>query len=251
LILDQSPSGLATLYADIGREMVAPGTRTDALNAVTRVAVRRIPGVEWASITEGIDGRFSTVVATDERARTVDKIQYELGNGPCVDAIMNATNFRTGHLESDDRWPEFSRRAAEDFGVHSMLSFRLYLEDDSRIAGLNLYATKADAMDDTSETIGTLVATHGAIVVAAAAARERATQLQTALVNSRQIGMAMGILMATHKLSRDQAFDLLRVASQNTNRKLADIASDVIDTGTVNLPNERTKRSTGRAGTVS
>jgi ANTAR domain/GAF domain len=243
MILDQSPLGLATLYADIGRELHAPSTRTDALSAVTRVAVARIPGVEWASITEGINGRFSTVVATDERARTVDEIQYELGAGPCVDAVLQDTTFRTGRLEDDGRWPEFSRRAPEAVGVHSMLSFRLYLEDDSRIAGLNLYSTRPDALDDTAEIVGTLVATHGAVVIAAATVRDRATQLQTALVNSREIGMAMGVLMATHKLTRDQAFDLLRVASQNANRKLADIATDVVDTGTLSLPHERTKKT--------
>ena len=244
--LDQSPLGLATLYADIGRELLAAGTRTDALRAVTGVAVTRIPGVEWASITEGIHGRFSTVAETDARARQADEIQYELGTGPCVDAILNNTTFRTGRLESDERWPEFSRRASEAFGVHSMLSFRLYLEDDSRIAGLNLYSTSPEAMDNTAETIGTLVATHGAAVIAAATAREQATQLKTALVNSREIGMSMGVLMATYKLTRKQAFDLLRVASQKTNRKLTDIATDVVDTGTLDLPSDRrNRRSTG------
>lgn len=245
--LDQSPLGLATLYADIGRDLIAPGTRADALSAVTRVAVARIPGVEWASITEGVNGRFSTVAETDKRARLADEIQYELGTGPCVDAILNDTTFRSGRLENDERWSDFSRRASESYGVHSMLSFRLFLEDDSRIDGLNLYSTQVDAFDDNAETIGTLVATHGAVVIAAATAREHATQLQTALVNSREIGMAMGVVMATYKLTREQAFDLLRVASQNTNRKLIDIATDVIDTGILNLPNDRTGKSTRRS----
>ena len=45
-----------------------------------------MPGTEWASITEGHKGGFKTVAATDEAAREVDQIQYELGTGPCVDA---------------------------------------------------------------------------------------------------------------------------------------------------------------------
>ncbi len=57
--------------------------------------------------------------------------------------------------------------------------------------------------------------------------------------------MAMGVVMATYKVTRDQAFDLLRVASQNSNRKLADIATEVIDTGALSLPHER--RSPTRA----
>jgi hypothetical protein len=223
------------LYADIGRELIKPASRSDALAAVSEIAVTRVPGVDWASITEGVDGRFSTVVATDENARAVDEIQYELGTGPCVDAITQDTTFRTGCLEDDQRWPEFSRRASDAFGVHSMLSFRLYLEDDSRIAGLNLYSTGPAAFDDDAETVGTLVATHGALAIAAATAREQATNLHRALVNSRQIGMAMGVLMATCKLTHAHAFDVLRVASQDSNRKLIDIATEVVNTGTLEL----------------
>ena len=51
--------------------------------------------------------------------------------------------------------------------------------------------------------------------------------------NSRDIGCAMGVLMATHKVTREQAFDLLRMASQHAHRKLADIAAEVADTGTL------------------
>jgi ANTAR domain/GAF domain len=234
--LDQSPLGLATLYAEIGRELTQPGGRTDALTAVSQVAVARVPGVEWASITEGRNGHFVTVTATHETAREIDNIEYALGTGPCVDAIVKDVTFRTGDLGNDNRWPEFARQARDLHGVHSMLSFRLYLEDDPRIAGLNLYSRKADAFDDNAETIGTLVATHGALAVAAATARDHASQLQTALVNSREIGMAMGVLMSAYKFTREQAFDLLRIVSQKTNRKLAEVAADVVDTGRLDLP---------------
>jgi hypothetical protein len=123
--------------------------------------------------------------------------------------------------------------------VQSMLSLRLYVEDDPRIAGLNLYSTSADAFDDNAETVGSLVATHGALAIAAATARDEATQLKTALVNSREIGMAMGVVMATYKVTREQAFDLLRISSQNSNRRLVEIATEVVDTGALHLPHDR------------
>ena len=47
--------------------------------------------------------------------------------------------------------------------------------------------------------------------------------------------MAMGVLMHQHRLSRAQAFDVLRAASQDSNRKLADIAVEVVDTGTLSI----------------
>lgn len=63
------------------------------------------------------------------------------------------------------------------------------------------------------------------------AARTEAEQLRRALETSRTIGAAMGILMATHKVGLDDAFQLLRSASQNHNRKLRDIALDVLELG--------------------
>jgi hypothetical protein len=234
--LDRSPAGLAFLYGDLGRELSSYGSQRDALAGISRIAVSRVPGADWASITEGRNGTFRTVAATDEAARTVDEIQYDLGTGPCVDAILEETVFRTDDLREDERWPAFAQRVAETNDVRSMLSFRLFLEDDDRISGLNLYSTRTRAFDEGSEVVGTLIATHGALAIQMAAAREEASHLHRALLNSREIGMAMGVLMARHKISRSEAFDLLRVASQNSNRKLVDIASDVAETGLLDLP---------------
>jgi ANTAR domain-containing protein/GAF domain-containing protein len=239
----RSPAELVALYSDIGRELLAQGDRSTALTAVTRVAVSHVPGTEWASITEGRNGRFATITATDDAARAADEIQYELGSGPCVDAVLQDTTFRTGDLRGDDRWSAFGQRAADAFGVRSMLSFRLHHDDDDRIVGLNLYATKPDAFDDDAVVIGTLVATHGALATEAASARENADQLQRALMNSRDIGTAVGILMSQHKIARDQAFSLLRIASQNSNRKVIDIAADVVRTGALDLRVARARRS--------
>lgn len=235
MTLDQSPGGLIALYTEFGRELAQPGHRTEALAAVTRLALDRIPGTTWASVTEGHNGKFVTVTATDEAACAVDEIQYELKTGPCVDAIRTDVAFRTGDLRHDSRWPEFGRRAADTYRVASMLSLRLHLEDDDRIAGLNLYSTETDAFDDSAEMLGTLLATHGALAITAATAREQAAHLERALLHSRDIGVAMGVLMSTHKVTRDEAFNLLRIVSQHTNRKLAEIAADVADTGTLDL----------------
>jgi len=236
--LDRSPGGLAELYEDIGRQLLlAPSdSPADAMSAVSRTAVHRVPGADWASVTEGRNGSFVTVAATDQAALAVDQIQYELGTGPCVDAILQDTVFHTDDLRTDGRWPTFAKRAAETSDIRSMLSFRLFLEDDARIAGLNIYSTTTAAFGEDAKIVGTLIATHGALAISAAAARENAAHLQRALANSREIGVAMGVLMNQHKVSRTQAFDLLRVASQNSNRKLADIATDVADTGALPLP---------------
>jgi hypothetical protein len=181
------------------------------------------------------------VAATDGIVNEVDAIQYELGRGPCVDAIVEAAAYNAADLRSDPFWPDFGARAAE-VGVLSMLSFRLFIESNPDvIAGLNLYATRPSAFDEQSESIGTLFATHGALAIAGAVAQEKADNLAIALRNSREIGVAMGVLMAQYRVTRDEAFNLLRMASQRMHRKVADIASDVADTGA--LPAEASSRT--------
>jgi signal transduction histidine kinase/DNA-binding response OmpR family regulator len=64
-------------------------------------------------------------------------------------------------------------------------------------------------------------------------AENRSANLEQALSSNRQIGAAIGILMAMHKLPSDRAFALLREASNNTNRRLRDVADQVVLTGSL------------------
>jgi AmiR/NasT family two-component response regulator len=115
-----------------------------------------------------------------------------------------------------------------------MLSYRMDI-GPGLLGGLNVYSDRVDAFDDAAAAIGLLLATHGAIAASAVAHRTHAEQLEHALASNRKIGMAIGILMATHKVTDKQAFDLLRIASQNTNRKLRHVAADVIEVGTLDV----------------
>lgn len=199
---------------------------------VARHAVTFIEGAESASITTLRAGRFSTPAATDDATREADYLQYRLGSGPCVDAVLDANVYHPGDLLHDDRWPEFGRLVFEEFGFRSMLSFRLMTDlDDDTIAGLNVYARSPHAFDEHDVITGLLLAAHAAGAVTATIDRERVLNLERALQTNRDIGTAVGIIMGLHKVTRERAFDLLRAASQNRNRKLRDIAAEVIDTG--------------------
>ena len=92
-----------------------------------------------------------------------------------------------------------------------------------------------------------------AAVVGAELARARDTieHLEVALRTSRRIGMAMGILMATDKLREDEAFERLSSASQRANRKLREIADDVIMTGALSDSAEQTQLRRRSAGCSS
>jgi hypothetical protein len=241
---------LAATYMEISRRLLNLEAVSDAFVALTTLGAQ-VPGAQEAGITVVRNGRFETPVATGELSVQTDALQYELGSGPCVDAVLEQSIFRTGDLRTDPRWPEFGRRAFAEIGVLSMLSIRLYLEDNAQLlVGLNLYSREADAFDDHSETLGVLLATHGSLALSSVRAREEAKHLQAALENRTDIGIAMGILMAQHKVTRDDSFNLLRVSSQHAGRKLRDVATEVADTGTLPLPPSKPSGpASGSAGT--
>jgi ANTAR domain/GAF domain len=237
-------------FVDIGARLRSYAEVDEVLADLARVCLRVVPHAEHVATSRRDRQGFVTVGATSDVPPRVDRIQYELGHGPCVDAILNDNLFNAGDLRVDPRWPEFGRRAAEEVGILSMLSFRLFFEDAGSaelLAGLNLYASKPDAFDDVDETALGLVATHGALAVAAAQQHRRADGLAEAVQSNRDIGAALGVLMARLLVTREQAFDLMRIASQRSNRKLRDVAQDVLDSGTLPFL-EEPKRAGPRGG---
>ncbi|GAA2020534.1 GAF and ANTAR domain-containing protein [Terrabacter terrae] len=230
--------GVAQDFQRLGNEL-SKSTEANPFQAVTMLAVERVPTAYAASITTRTHDGFMTAASTDEVARRADAIQYELGSGPCIDAIVDDAVYQPKDLAVDERWPEYGRRVVAELGLRSMLSYRMHLEAAGIIGGLNIYAEKASAFDDRDLAEGLLLVTHAAQAVAAAQLRNRAHNLERALASNRDIGTAVGVLMAQHKLTREQAFDLLRIASQNTNRKLNEVALDVIDTGTIDITPRR------------
>jgi len=233
---DDALQQLAEAFASLEPHVIESAPVEDVLKSITSNGLRVVRGAEHAAITRGRPGAFKTVAPTSDVPLKVDAIQYTLGYGPCIDAIVDNTTYLCPDLAEEQRWPGFGRSAVEEAGVHSMLSYRMFLEDDDLIAGLNLYSSKTDAFDENDVTTGLLLATHGALALSALRRGDTATHLARALESNREIGVAMGVLMTQHKITRDQAFNLLRITSQHTHRKLSDIAADVADTGTLELP---------------
>lgn len=151
----------------------------------------------------------------------MDSIQYELGSGPCVDAVLQQAVFHSHDLSRETRWPRFARRGVSETDVRSMRSFRMVFEDGDLLAGLNVLGSTPDAFDDVAETTGLDLSTHAALALTAAVRQARIDQLEHVLANNRDIGATIGILMTRHLATRQQASDMLCVASHHSHRKLA------------------------------
>ncbi len=224
-------TALAEVFATVARALRAADDLDTTLERITALAVETIAGCDSASITE-VNGREVIARAsTNELPRAVDAIQYETGEGPCLDAIRERQVFRTGDLATETRWPAFSLRA-KAVGAVSMMSFRLFVQNDT-MGALNLLSRHEAAFDDDAVAVGAVFASHAALALSTA---RHDADMDLALQSRDVIGQAKGILMATRHVDADGAFDLLRTCSQHLNRKLLEVARDVARTGT--LPTE-------------
>jgi GAF domain-containing protein len=211
---------------------------------VVRFAAHAVPHADHCALTlvRG-ERRPTTVAATSDVAPQVDALQYRLGEGPCLTATHTNDVVHADDLRSDGQWPAFAAAAVESTPVRSMMSVRLVLSGDAR-AAMNFYSHEPHAFDDTDVGIGAIFAPFAAIALQSALHQAEATQLHTALNSSRQIGTAIGILMARELITSEQAFSQLAQASQQLNRKLRDIAEEVTETGA--LPVKRHRPEPGR-----
>jgi len=223
---DGKDTGIAETFAEVARLLLAEEGVERTLSKIAELAVATVDGCEHAGMSLVQQGKIHTPGASDEFASRLDAIQEEVGEGPCLDALKNHDVFQVDHLAEERRWPSFAKRAAEETGVASILSFRLFAEEDT-MGSLNLYSTKPAAFGDEARELGAVFAAHAAVALSAARKEE---QLHQALQSRDVIGQAKGLLMARQNITSDEAFDILRKASQRLNVKLTAIAGRVVAT---------------------
>lgn len=128
-------------------------------------------------------------------------------------------------LRHDQRWPGYVAAAATR-GIRSQVAVRLFA-DNRHVAGLNLYSTEHDEVEQASPETAQLFATHAAIILGHARQED---QLNQALASRKMIGQAIGILMERYRIDADHAFQFLLRASSSSNIKLRDVAEEVVTT---------------------
>ena len=223
-------SELSSSFGELAAALQPPGAQFSP-EALVRAAEHGVPHADAAGLTVWPHGaQPRTIGLKDSLAHRVDQIQYTAHEGPCLDAAVGDDLVRVDDLAVDQRWPTFSAAVVDRYGIHSMFSVRLQLEPNLR-AALNFYARAAHVLTDDDLVAGAIFAAFVALSLEVQSARTEAEQMRIALQNSRQIGTATGILMARGRLTPEQAFEQLRQTSQHLNRKLRDIARDVVETG--------------------
>ncbi len=186
-----------------------------------------VTGCDRASLMLKRGSRFVTAAATDDIAARVDDLERELGDGPCLDAVRNEAAYVDASLPEESRWPGLATRIMDETPVRGVAGFRL-LVDEEKIGALNLFSDAPGVLTERSVDEGAVVAAFLSVSLLAAHRRQQASSLQRGLHTNREIGKAVGLMMAFHKVDDEIAFEILRKASQDMNVKLAEVAREVV-----------------------
>jgi GAF domain-containing protein len=196
------------------------------LDAIVQQATEVLSVVKQAGIILLEHGRLEPQATVGEAPLTLDLWQQASNQGPCLEAARTQRFVLVEDTAKEDRWCGFGELALA-LGIHSMLCVPLTV-DDRTLGALSLYADQSHVFTDDSKHLTTIYATLAALALANA---QQARHLAEALLNRDVIGQAKGILMERHKISADQAFQLLVIASQRRNIKLSEIANRLTETG--------------------
>jgi GAF domain-containing protein len=209
------------------------------LKALTRLAVHDLSGPDddlLVGITLLRRRKAGTVASSSERAQQMDEIQYAYDDGPCLTAAREQVAVNVPELREETRWPEYTERVLAR-GIRSIFAVPFRLESGDA-AGLNLYSGEPgkftaeirraaqDYADQASQALS--------LSVRLARHRDTEEDLKAALETRTTIALAVGIIMGQNRCSQDEAFALLRSASNTRNIKLHHLAAGIVaSTGAV------------------
>jgi GAF domain-containing protein len=214
-------------FIDLARRLRDGHSVDEIQHVVVDSAVGLIDGCDRAAIGVLDGDTFHSAATTDDVMRLIDELQNEVGEGPCLEASADGIAQIDNDITAASKWPRLAAIVVERTPVRAMLAVPL-LDEGQRSGALNVFADSTGAFDDGALSTAAILASFASVALAGARHSQRADQLAKGLETNREIGAAVGILMATHRISQDDAFDMLSKASQRLNRKLRDIATGIV-----------------------
>lgn len=220
-----------SVYKALAEVVLVDRPLDEVLSQVAGIAQTHLPGSEASSITLVRADRAWTAAFSGPLALGADELQYEEGYGPCMDAGRTGMPMVVQDMRTEDRWPTYTPRVVER-GVLSSLSVPLPFQGVT-IGALNNYSRDDGAFGDEALALAEEITSFIGVAVMNADAHAEATataaHMKAALESRKTIDMALGVIIATHHCTPEQAFAILSQTSQTHNLKLRDLARDLVE----------------------
>lgn len=181
------------------------------------------------------EGTLRVVGASNEQANLLELLQLQNDEGPCLDSLRTGRVVSSWDLSADSRWPEFADVSVAS-GYRSVCAIPVNMRDVT-MGCLNLFMAEPVALGDDEVVLAQGLAHVAAITIdqikTTRDLADRATQLQHALLSRIVIEQAKGMIAEQSRVDMDAAFTLLRSYARNHNKRLTDVANDVIAGSTI------------------
>jgi hypothetical protein len=216
-------------FAQLAHALASAPDESARLQLAVDSAVSLVRRCDHAGITINDKGGLVTRVSSDDLVRRANELQHELREGPCLDVVRHQDTLVSQDLAQERRWPLWAKRVGDELGAQSMMSLLVYTDSES-LGALSLYAGRGQAFDADDVAVGRALAGHLAVIMSA---ERQIDHLGAALSGRTVIGQATGVVMTLLDVGPDRAFDYLRRLSSTENRKVADLAAEIVSTRTL------------------
>jgi GAF domain-containing protein len=218
-------------FDELARLVLSEQSMDELLQRIAELAKGVVGAAAAVSVSLVGKDDATTVVSTGEPADALDERQYSENRGPCLHAAEAGAVASIPDMREETRWPEFAAAAVER-GILSSLSMPIPLQQYAT-AALNIYSTDVGAFSDDDVALAASFASYAGVALANMhlyeSTRTLAEQLQTAMESRAVIEQAKGVLMGQRRCSAEEAFDILVKLSQQSNRKLREVAQALVD----------------------
>ncbi|WP_353952008.1 GAF and ANTAR domain-containing protein [Knoellia sp. S7-12] len=224
------------LLQEVGGVLSSVDEMHDYVVRVVHSVRNHVTGCDEVGITLLVDGRPSTVAYTTVTTLEIDAVQYQLDEGPCLEAARTQTEVlaslggELGEGSADARWPHFAEAVRRD-GMRSLLALPL-VSGDVCVGALNLYGHAPDAFAAFEASLVRTAASRVADAIVAVlqldGAQRLAGQLEQAMASRAVIEQAKGAIMAMRGVDEHASFEWLRETSQTRNIKVRTLAEQVL-----------------------
>ena len=237
---DTRESQLLRAFVQLADTLVRDFDLVEFLHLLTQRATELLDVADAGLLLADVSGMLHVMASSSEETWALEVYQLQKHNGPCLDCYRTGERVIVPNLGAEsERWPGFVPLALEA-GFAAVHALPLRLRDD-RVGALGQFGTAPGHLDDPDLEAGQAMADIATIGIlqhrSITEAHFGMDQLQVALNSRVLIEQAKGVLAERTGNGMAQAFQWLRRYARDHNRRLVDVAQDLID-GELNVESD-------------